>query len=244
MIERNTGSICVLESSERVAEAVADTFVADAQTAIAQHGIFFVALSGGHTPAAVYELLARDPRRERVAWNRVQVFFGDERCVPPGDPQSNYGMAARAFLQPLKIAAENVHRIRGEQPPPQAAADYANELRSVLGDPPQFDLVMLGMGADGHTASLFPGQDPSTDQERLVRATQGPPPVTARVTITPAVINNARHVAIAVEGNAKAASLAAALNGEYDPTVRPIQIVCPRGKLTWFVDRAAAALLR
>ncbi len=237
-------SLTICRTPQQLAAALSDLFVAQAHEAIAARGTFFTALSGGSTPKAAYSLLAAEPRRSSVQWAAVQIFFGDERCVGPDDAESNYKMARDAFLNAVAIPGGNVHRIRGEAPPQQAAGEYAQLLIASLGQDPIFDLILLGMGADGHTASLFPGEDPATDSDALVRAVYPPDRKLARVTITPKIINAARHVAIAVEGLPKAPALYAALRGPREPHLHPIQIVAPRnGELTWLVDESAAAEL-
>src|SRR5947209_2338648 len=163
------GDLRVLDDATQVAQALADLFVERAAFAIADHGRFAVALAGGNTPKAAYALLAQEPRKSQVDWRRVAVYFGDERCVPPDDDRSNYKMATDALLCCVPIPHENVFRMRGEDDPESAARQYADELRRALGDPPLFDLVMLGMGPDAHTASLFPGTDPRTGEAQLVR---------------------------------------------------------------------------
>jgi 6-phosphogluconolactonase len=244
MIERNRGELQILDGADQLAAALAETFIEDANEAIAQRGAFFVALAGGTTPKNAYQLLAQEPRRSRIDWNHVFIYFGDERCVPPDNPESNYKMASDAFLRAVNLPGDHVHRMRGEEDPPKAAREYADLLLQTMGDRPRFDLVMLGMGADGHTASLFPGTDPFTDNERLVRAPYVEKFSTHRITITPLVINNAGHVVIATEGLPKAPALYAVREGPYEPSIHPIQAVAPsRGKLTWLVDRAAAAEL-
>lgn len=244
MIERNLGDLQIFETPDQLAAALADAFVDDAADAIERHGAFFVALAGGTTPKNAYRLLAREPRRSAIDWNHVFVYFGDERCVPPDSAESNYNMAMNAFLRDVKAPPDHVHRMRGEGDPVQAAREYAKLLIETMGDLPRFDLVMLGMGADGHTASLFPGTDPLTDNDRLVRAPYVEKMATHRITVTPLVINNAAHVVIATEGKAKAPALHAVREGPYEPDTLPIQIVAPaNGRLTWLVDRAAAAEL-
>ncbi|TAM56325.1 6-phosphogluconolactonase [bacterium] len=224
--------------------ALADIFVTAAREAIARHGRFAVALSGGTTPKGAFALLAQEPRRSRVEWRALQVFFSDERCVPPEDPQSNYGMAERVLLAQVPIPAEHVHRMRGEIPPEQAADEYAVVLRDALGEDPQLDLVMLGMGPDGHTASLFPGTSPIGEQRLLVAAPFVPKFGAHRLTLTPRTINGARRIVIAAAGPEKAEALQRALEGAFDPNLTPVQVVAPaNGTLTWLVDRAAAALL-
>lgn len=234
----------VLDTPEALAAALADTFVRYANEAVDARGHFDVALSGGTTPKAAYALLAQAPRRSQIPWNAVRVFFGDERCVPPADADSNYRMASQAFLDAAGVAPENVHRMRGEDDPRQAALDYADLLVTLLGESPRFDLVLLGMGPDGHTASLFPGLDPRTDQEQLVRAVWVQKMQTHRLTLTPAVINAARHVVIAAEGAAKAAMLQTVLTQAPDFIAHPVQCIAPAGgTLEWLVDRAAYAAI-
>ena len=239
-----TGSVQIFSDAAAVAGALAETFVDVGQAAMTDRGAFRVALSGGNTPRAAYQLLAQPPRAEMLSWSDVFVYFGDERCVPPGDEQSNYLMARKTFLDAVPIPHANVHRIRGEIDPATAAAEYAEILRTDLGDPPVFDLVLLGLGPDGHTASLFPGTPPQTDENALVRAVYAESQAMWRVTITPTVINAARRVVFAVEGSGKAAILATVLEGERDPTKYPAQIVDPTsGRLTWLIDTLAAGML-
>jgi 6-phosphogluconolactonase len=235
----------VYEDAAAVAHALAETIVRAGQEAIARNGSFHVALSGGTTPRTAYELLARDPDSDELSWSDVFVYFGDERCVPPDDEESNYRMARTAFLDDVGIPQANVHRMRGEIDPKQAAAEYANVLRDDLSTRPHFDLLLLGLGPDGHTASLFPGSPPDEDSQALVRAVYSKSQSMWRITVTPEVINAARRVVFAVEGTSKAPILATVLQGPRDPEKYPAQIVAPQpGKLEWLVDRAAAAMLR
>lgn len=238
---RASGELCVYDAPADVAKALAELFVESAREAVGQRGCFAVSLAGGTTPKAAYALLAQPAFSGVVDWARTQIFFGDERCVPPSDPQSNYRMAREAFLDAVGVPPSNVHRIEGERDPAQAAAAYRDVLLATLGPEPRFDLVMLGMGPDGHTASLFPGSDPLSDDAMLVRAVYSSSQEQWRVTLTPRVLNGARIAAFAVEGNQKAATLARVRNGEYQPTQLPSQIVAPRdGRLLWLVDKAAA----
>ena len=244
MNQRNPGGIEILAGSVAVARALADLFSNCAQDAICERGAFYVALAGGSTPKAAYELLAQDPLIDEISWSDVYVFFGDERCVREDDPRSNYRTAHDAFLATVPIPSHNVHRMHGELPPTDGAAQYAKTIREDLGDTPRFDLVMLGIGTDGHTASLFPGVDPLTDDAQLVRATYSQETGTDRLSLTPAVINNARTVVVSAEGTTKAKAVAAAREGSYDPTTTPIQIVNPTdGELIWLVDHLAAGML-
>lgn len=227
-----------------LAELVTKFLSAKARDAIAARGRFDLALAGGSTPKAAYALLAAEPYRSAIDWSRVRFFFGDERCVPPADPQSNFKSAHDALFGPLGIAPEQIFRMRGEIDPQLAAAAYAGVLRDLLGPSPAFDLVLLGMGPDGHTASLFPGSDPFEDDAQLVRAPWVEKLGAHRITLTPRAINGARAVAIATAGEAKAEALKNAIQGPHDTVRTPIQAVQPDGgSLSWFVDAAAAAKL-
>ena len=239
------GELHVLSDPAAVAQALAEIVVESAELAIAERGTFSIALAGGSTPKAAYELLATDGYRRRIEWRKVRIYFGDERCVPPQDPQSNYGMARAAFLDEVRVPAENVRRMRGEIAPEDAAKEYARFLIEDLGDPPRFDLVLLGMGPDGHTASLFPGSDPREDEGSYVRAVYSESAQMWRLTLTPAILNGARKIVFAVEGSAKAGMLATVREGPFEPSVRPSQIINPvSGQLLWLVDEAAAADLQ
>jgi 6-phosphogluconolactonase len=240
------GRLVVVDDERALASALADRVVAEGASALAARGRFDVALAGGSTPKAAYALLAQPPHRDAIEWSRVRFFFGDERCVPPDHPDSNYGMAARALLEPLGIAADAVFRMHGEDDPATAAAEYARVLRAELpaddAGTPRFDLVLLGMGPDGHTASLFPGSDPLTDDEQLVRAPYVEKFATHRITLTPRVLRAARAVIVTAGGAAKADALAAVLGDAPDASVHPIAVLLARTDgLTWLVDRAAAA---
>lgn len=237
------GALRVLETPPAVAAALADLFVAEAHAATKDRGSFFVALAGGKTPQAAYALLAGTERRDAIDWPHVHIYFGDERCVPPESDESNYRMAFDSFLSKVPIPPQNVHRMHGEDEPVRAARAYSQVLAETMGEAPRFDLMLLGMGDDGHTASLFPGTDPGTDGDQLVRAVFVEKYGVHRLTLTPPVINNSRHVIIAVEGAAKAAALHAVREGPYDPVKYPAQIVSPHdGELTWLADKAAAGL--
>jgi 6-phosphogluconolactonase len=190
-------------------------------------------------------VLGGDPLRTELSWSDVFVYFGDERCVPPNDEQSNYRMASKAFLDSVGIPPANVNRIRGEIDPGQAANEYASVLRATLGNAPQLDLVLLGLGSDGHTASLFPGSSPETDDASLVRAVYADSQAMWRVTMTPEIINRARTVVFAVEGVDKAQILAEVYEGPVDAVKYPAQVVAPvSGRLIWIVDELAAGMLK
>jgi len=238
------GEIKVYPNAETVAAALADLFIDVGQTALADRGVFRVALSGGSTPRRAYELLAQEPRSLAIPWKDVYIYFGDERCVPPEDEQSNFRMASKAFLDKVPIPHANVHRIRGEADPGVAANNYASIIRSDLADPQHLDLVLLGLGPDGHTASLFPGSPPDLHDSVLVRAVYAESQAMWRVTMTPKLLNLGRTVAFAVEGAEKADILAKVLEGPVDATKYPAQIVHPAsGRLLWLVDELAAGTL-
>jgi 6-phosphogluconolactonase len=240
---RDAGTLRVFDAPADVAAALADTFLATARDAIAERGSFAVSLAGGTTPKAAYALLAQGPRANAIDWNAVNIYFGDERCVPPDHEQSNYKMANGAFIRALAIPDAHVHRMHGEDDPANAARAYRDDVIASLGAQPRFDLVMLGMGPDGHTASLFPGSDPLTDNDALVRAVYSQSQSQWRITLTPALLNAARAVVFAVEGSGKTATLAKVREGPYDPITYPSQIIAPTdGTLTWLADKAAAGV--
>jgi 6-phosphogluconolactonase len=223
---------------EKLADAVARHIVHRAAKAISATGRFTLALAGGSTPRAAYALLASDPFAGRVEWERVHVLWGDERCVPPDDPRSNYRMAKEALLDRVPIPSHQIHRIRGEDDPEKAAAEYEGELRVLLEG--GLDLALLGMGEDGHTASLFPGQAAVRETERWVVAVLSPDATMWRITLTPGLLSQARNVTFVVSGAGKAQRLWQVLEGPFTPDLLPAQAIRPtEGRLTWMVDQAA-----
>ena len=221
---------------DSLAQAAAEQIVDLAATAIAEREWFIVALAGGSTHRPTYERLAADPLASRVDWAHVQVFWGDERSVPPDHPDSNYRMAREALLDHVPIPEANIHRIRGEVVPDWAASSYEMELEKVLGLTGRFDLVLLGIGADGHTASLFPGTKVLEEQEYAVDAVHLGGERGWRVTLTLPVINAARRVMFLVTGAEKAEALARIRAGEMLPAAR---VQPGDGELVWLVDRDA-----
>lgn len=244
MTDTDRGDLEIFATPGELAQGVANHFMHAAQTAVTERGGFYVALAGGTTPRAAYELLATEPYATRIPWKDVFIYFGDERCVGPDDSESNYGMAKRAFLDAVNIPSHNIHRMHGEDDPRHAADAYAQILNEDLGAFPRFDLIMLGMGPDGHTASLFPGSHPDAGDGAIVAAPYVEKFQAHRITLTPRTINNAREVLISTEGPGKAPVLAAVLKGPRNPDVYPVQIVRPTdGRLFWMVDAAAASSL-
>jgi 6-phosphogluconolactonase len=235
-------SVQVYENPEELAEAAAREFAARAAEAIEDHGRFAVVLAGGSTPKATYEILARD-YRDRIDWGKVHVFFGDERSVPPDHEDSNYKMAREALLGHVPVGS--VHRMQGELPPDEAAEAYEQELRDFFGpeELPQFDLILLGTGGDGHTASLFPETSALEVHDRRVVANPVLKLETTRVTLTVPVINAARAVYFLVAGEGKAEPVAEILEGNPDPREYPASLIQPHDGPVWMLDRAAASEL-
>lgn len=230
----------VLAGPGELARAAADELLAAAY----DRDRFTVALSGGSTPRALYRLLAGDPYRDRLRWDGIHFFWGDERHVPPDHPDSNFRMAREALLDHVPVPPGNIHRIAAEEPDAAvAAARYEAELRAFFhlspGEPPRFDLVLLGLGADGHTASLFPGTAAVHETEKLVVAVWVEAQKAFRITLTPAVLNAAARVIFLVSGEEKAAALAGVIGS--GGARYPAQVVRPEnGAVSWLVDCAAA----
>jgi 6-phosphogluconolactonase len=238
--------IHIFNDLEELSRAAANLFIEQAVQSISERNRFLVALNGGSTPTRLFELLATD-YHENVDWSKVHVFWGDERCVPPADSGSSYGQARDILLSHVLIPDSNIHRIKGELGPAEASKDYSLTLRGFASPPlewPRFDLVYLGMGEDGHTASLFPGSPVDVSEPTM--------PVTAhyqdrpanRVTLTPIVFNSARMVVFMATGEKKAIPLAEVLSDRYNPAKYPAQRIDPKdGRLIWLVDGAAASKL-
>ncbi|HUK65939.1 MAG TPA: 6-phosphogluconolactonase [Anaeromyxobacteraceae bacterium] len=239
----------VAKDASALMRLAAEEVAERAETAVAERGRFFLALAGGATPKRLYLLLAdpRGPYFTRVPWDKTDIFFGDERHVHPDDPESNYGMARAALLSRVPVRPEHVHRIRAEDTNADAvAADYERELRRTFGSKPgelpRFDLVLLGLGQDGHTASLFPGSDALDATEKLVLAPYVERLRTHRITLALPVLNAARAVVFLVSGAEKAEKVAEVLEGA--GSALPAARIKPSGgELTWLLDAPAAALL-
>ena len=229
----------------------AEEFVRIAQDSIEDRGVFNVALSGGSTPRGLFSLLASDETlRAQVQWKKINFFWGDERHVPPDDPDSNFHMANEALLSKLSIDPKRIWRIKAELENVEAAAEeYEFKLTGHFhltdGQLPRFDLVLLGMGPDGHTASLFPGTKALHEQERMVVSNWVGKFDTDRITLTARVLNNAAAVVFLVSGDDKAPALKSVLEGPFEPEQLPAQLIRPAdGFLLWLVDQQAARLLK
>ena len=240
-----TMNIQVYPDTRALSMAAAQLFVSLADEAIRSRGRFAVALSGGNTPRGAYELLSELAFREQIQWEKVHVFFGDERCVPSDDPRSNLRMAREALLDRVPLPPSQIHPIFCDTSPIESAARYEAILHDFFPEgSPRFDLVLLGMGEDGHTASLFPGTTILDESASWTAPVCPPSQELCRVTLTAPVINLAMAVVFLVSGDGKAATLRDVLEGPRDPHRLPAQIIHPPdGQLLWLVDRAAARLL-
>jgi 6-phosphogluconolactonase len=235
--------IIVCKDGDELNRKAAAQFIALASDAIARSGRFAVALSGGSTPKALYSLLAAPDFSDRVAWPRVHLFWGDERCVPPDHPDSNFRMVRENLLARIQIPPANIHRIMGEKEPRQAASAYEAELKNFFGAGAlsRFDLIFLGLGDDGHTASLFPGSAALAETENLIAAVYVEKLRSHRLTLTLPVINAAAQVAFLVSGKSKAAIVRAVLDSDADSARYPAAMVRPSdGQLTWLITADAA----
>jgi len=244
------GAVRISPDSTRLTSTAADLFVDVAAEAIVARGRADIALSGGSTPRALYALLATPEYIDRVDWMRVNLWFGDERAVGPDDEQSNYRMAYEALISHIAIPEQNVHRIHGELPPATAASHYAEALHAAFNLPanglPRLDLIWLGLGGDGHTASLFPDTDALKVQDHLVVANHVPQLDTDRITLTFPVINASAVVAFLVAGEDKATMVARVIEEDRSnpETLLPSQRIAPiEGQILWLLDMAAAGQL-
>ncbi len=240
------GTRQVFAGTDALARGAAETITGFLAEALRKDSTASLVLSGGRTPRNVYAQMESGPLRGRLDWSRLHLFWGDERCVPPSSPESNYGMARETLLARVPVPPENVHRIEGEIEPRTAAAAYEQEIRTVFslkdGELPVFTVLLLGLGGDGHTASLFPGTAALAERRRLVIDVHAPAVPADRITLTLPVINNARHILFLVEGKEKAA-IVRRVTG--DPRAGfPAQLVVPgSGTLTWLLESGAASAL-
>ena len=254
-------SISVFPDPTDLVDDVATRIISLGSGAIAKRGHFLLMLSGGSTPSLLYECLSRPELASSLDWSKVQVFWGDERCVPPDHQDSNYRMARETLLDHVTVPPENIHRIQGEHIPQAGASQYDAEVRGFFQSKvsridtantsneflPRFDLILLGMGTDGHTASLFPGSSALMEKEKWFMAVEHdmpPPPLVPRITVTPSVINAGTYVFFLVTGKDKARRLSQVLEGPYRPDELPAQMIRPEnGEISWYLDQAAASRL-
>ena len=242
-------AVQIFANPDALLDVAADIVISHATVSTAARGRFTLALSGGATPQGLYRRLATGPGRHGIDWSRVHLFWGDERCVPPADPESNYRMVREALIDHVVIPPAQVHRIHGEEVPNLAAARCDAHLHAALtpsagAGAGVLDLVLLGLGADGHTASLFPGMTAPRETTRWVLAERIDDARGWRITLTPPLLNAARAIVFLVAGLDKADVLAAVLEGPAMPDTLPAQrIVGEAGKVRWMVDRAAASRL-
>lgn len=230
---------------ETLAFGAAEFIGTKAKAAISNQGTFSMVLSGGSTPALTYQKLVEVSRREELDWSRVQVFWGDERCVPPEHEQSNYRLARQTLLDHVPIPAGNIHRMACEADPEAGSRDYEQVLRLIFPeqDWPAFDLILLGLGDDGHTASLFPGMEILNERTRWVAPVYVPHLNSWRISLTPPALNAANAIAFLVTGESKASTLKQILQPAGDRRPLPAMHIQPEGELLWFFDERAGSQL-
>lgn len=240
--------IAIYPDTDSLSHEAARYIVRVANESITAHGRFTLALSGGSTPRKLYGLLGSEPYSSQIDWALVDLFWSDERCVPPDNEESNYAMAEQVLLSRIPIPASQIHRMPADQPDCDTASyAYTVDMQKTMGSDgvPSFDLIQLGMGPEGHTASLFPHQPSLHEQQRLVMPVTVPKPPPARLTFTPRILNGATHILFLVTGEKKAGAVQAVVEGEYNPEEYPAQIIQPtRGEVTWMLDTAAATKLQ
>jgi len=236
--------IAIYDDKHTLSQHAAEYIMRIAKEAIDLHGRFTIALTGGTTPGEAYSLLGSEPIRSQIDWQLVHIFWGDERCIPHTNSESNFYLAQETLLDHIAIPKSQIHPIPADQLDRDAASQaYTVEMQHAFGTNgiPSFDLIHLGMGPEGHTASLFPHQASLHEKQRLVMPVSVPKPPPDRLTFTPPLLNAARNVLFLVTGSDKADALHAVLEGEYQPDEYPAQIVRPtNGEVVWMLDTAAA----
>jgi 6-phosphogluconolactonase len=236
--------IAIYDDKQTLSQHAAEYIMRLVKESIDLHGRFTIALTGGTTPGEAYSLLGSEPIRSQIDWDLVHIFWGDERCVPHTNPESNFYLAQEVLLDKIAIPKSQIHPVPADQPDrDEASRAYIIEMQQAFGTNgiPSFDLIHLGMGPEGHTASLFPQQASLHEKQRLVMPVSVPKPPPDRLTFTPPLLNAARNVLFLVTGSDKADALHAVLEGEYQPDEYPAQIVRPtNGEVVWMLDKAAA----
>ncbi len=244
----NSPEIIICNDINEISAKAAATFLEIANGSILKRGVFRVALSGGSTPRQLYGLLSTDKFKLRCDWRNTHFFWGDERCVPPDDMRSNYRMVYDTLIGKLDLPDENIHRIEGERGR-EAAVEYEGEIKRAFkikdGSLPEFDLILLGMGEDGHTASIFPYTNAVKDDNKIVTALSPDKLEVPRITLTSPVINNARNIIFLVSGSKKASVLKEVIEGDFEPERFPAQTTrLSKGRVRWFVDVGVAERLK
>lgn len=239
-------TITVFANIDELSRGAAELFARTAKEAVDARGRFIVALSGGNTPRRMHELLAQPPFHNTIGWDRTHVFWGDERCVPLDDPHNNANNAMDQLLSKVPINEAHIHRVESELPPREAARLYEKQLHEFFGgDGPRFDLIFLGLGENGHIASLFPGTAILSETERWVSEVYVEELKMHRVSLTSPTINRSRRIVFLVAGKKKAHVLHDVLDGDAEPDRLPARLIAPvDGELYWYVDEEAAAQLK
>jgi 6-phosphogluconolactonase len=240
--------VVIFQDIEKLSQSAADYIVRVAREAVADHGNFTIALSGGSTPRKLYGMLAEEPYRSQIAWDKIEIFWCDERCVPPSDPESNYHLAEQVMFSKLSLSPNQIHRMPADETDRDAASlAYTQEMRRVFKTEgtPRFDLIQLGMGPEAHTASLFPHQASLHEREHLVMPVTVPKPPPPRLTFTLPILNAAHHILFLATGADKAEALAEVLEGPENGEEYPAQNVRPtQGEVTWMLDTGIARNLK
>lgn len=239
-------NLTVFKSTDDLNKAAAAFIIEAAEKAIAAHGRFVISLSGGQTPSGLYNLLASTLYKTKLQWKYIYIFWGDERCVPLDDKRNNAYQAKKILLDKIEIPAENIYRIHTNLSPEKAAAEYEKEMNFFFkGDEQRFDLILLGLGENGHTASIFPGTEIIKEKTKGIRAVYVTEENKYRISMTATLINQAHNILFLVTGISKAAILQKVINGPYLPDNYPAQLIKPAaGLLTWFTDEDAASFLK
>ncbi|HEX5111898.1 MAG TPA: 6-phosphogluconolactonase [Saprospiraceae bacterium] len=238
--------LSIFQSADALSHAAAEYIISKAAASIHANGRFSFVLSGGQTPQMMYALLSKSAYKERMDWDRVFIFWGDERCVPLNDEQNNAYQAFTLLLNNVPIPRANIHRIQVDLSPGKAAHEYENQLLQYFGKNPQrFDVILLGLGENGHTASLFPGPTIMDDSQAGIKSVYVETEKRFRISMTAALINQARHLLFLVTGKSKAFILNQVLNAPYEPRLYPAQLIRPvDGTIDWYIDEDAATLLQ
>lgn len=235
--------IHIYENPTELSQALAQFFAETAIASVKERGRFSVSLTGGNSPKELYRLLSVSPLKEEIPWSKTFIFWGDERCVPDADPQNNARMSYETLLDHVPVPAENIFRMNGTLPPAESAADYEDQLKAYFGkETAAFDLILLGMGDNAHTASLFPHTSVLHENTAWVKGLYIDEVKMDRITLTAPFINKARQIAFLLFGASKAKTLQEVLEGEHDIENKPVQLIKPvNGELHWFLDKAAAS---